>query len=66
MFDRLKKQVKIFSNPFLTGAVVLEISCFSEAERLYMLAKDTTVNDKTLTAVVLPEVLVRPIGYVFS
>lgn len=38
------------------GAVVLEISCFSEAERLYMLAKDTTVNDKPLTAVVLPEV----------
>ncbi|XP_034996340.2 diacylglycerol kinase theta [Zootoca vivipara] len=39
------------------GAVVLEISCFAEAERLYMLAKDTTVNDKQLTAVVLPEVL---------
>ncbi|CAI5796924.1 diacylglycerol kinase theta [Podarcis lilfordi] len=39
------------------GAVVLEISCFAEAERLYMLAKDTTVNDKPLTAVVIPEVL---------
>ncbi|XP_061490933.1 diacylglycerol kinase theta isoform X3 [Rhineura floridana] len=39
------------------GAVVLEISCFSEAERLYMLAKDTTVNDKPLTAVVIPKVL---------
>ncbi|XP_063150923.1 diacylglycerol kinase theta isoform X2 [Candoia aspera] len=39
------------------GAVVLEIACFSEAERLYMLAKDTSVNDKALTAVILPEVL---------
>ncbi|XP_074850653.1 diacylglycerol kinase theta [Carettochelys insculpta] len=39
------------------GAVVLEISCFSEAERIYMLAKDTTVNDKQLTATVIPEVL---------
>ncbi|KAM6469365.1 diacylglycerol kinase theta isoform 1-T1 [Liasis olivaceus] len=39
------------------GAVVLEISCFSEAERLYMLAKDTSVNDKALTAVILPEIL---------
>ncbi|KAH0628448.1 hypothetical protein JD844_009629 [Phrynosoma platyrhinos] len=38
------------------GAVVLEISCFAEAERLYMLAKDTTVNDKLLSAVVIPEV----------
>ncbi|XP_020662730.3 diacylglycerol kinase theta isoform X1 [Pogona vitticeps] len=39
------------------GAVVLEISCFSEAERLYMLAKETTVNEKPLSAVVVPEVL---------
>ncbi|KAM7165685.1 diacylglycerol kinase theta isoform 2-T2 [Macrochelys suwanniensis] len=39
------------------GAVVLEMSCFSEAERIYMLAKDTTVNDKQLTAAVIPEVL---------
>uniref|UniRef100_A0A8D0FMD9 Diacylglycerol kinase n=1 Tax=Strix occidentalis caurina TaxID=311401 RepID=A0A8D0FMD9_STROC len=38
------------------GAVVLEISCFSEAERIYMLVKDTTVNDKPLNAVVIPEV----------
>ena len=49
-------------NPFVIGAVVLEISCFSEAERLYMLAKDTTVNEKPLSAVVVPEVLVRPIA----
>ncbi|XP_075595483.1 diacylglycerol kinase theta isoform X3 [Balearica regulorum gibbericeps] len=39
------------------GAVVLEISCFSEAERIYMLVKDTTVNDKPLNAVVIPEVM---------
>uniref|UniRef100_A0A669QEN7 Diacylglycerol kinase n=1 Tax=Phasianus colchicus TaxID=9054 RepID=A0A669QEN7_PHACC len=41
------------------GAVVLEISCFSEAERIYMLVKDTTVNDKPLNAVVIPDVTVR-------
>ncbi|XP_019410758.1 PREDICTED: diacylglycerol kinase theta [Crocodylus porosus] len=39
------------------GSVVLEVSCFSEAERIYMLIKDTTVNDKQLHAVVIPEVL---------
>uniref|UniRef100_A0A8C6Y8U3 Diacylglycerol kinase n=1 Tax=Naja naja TaxID=35670 RepID=A0A8C6Y8U3_NAJNA len=38
-------------------AVVLEITCFSEAERLYMLVKDTFINDKALTAVILPEIL---------
>ncbi|XP_007056908.3 LOW QUALITY PROTEIN: diacylglycerol kinase theta [Chelonia mydas] len=41
----------------MQGAVVLEMSCFSEAERIYMLAKDTMVNDKQLTAAVIPEVL---------
>lgn len=39
------------------GAVVLQVSCFSEAERIYMLAKDTTVNNKTLTSLVIPEIL---------
>lgn len=48
-----------------TGAVVLEISCFSEAERIYMLVKDTTVNDKPLNAVVIPEVVVRD-GFEFK
>ncbi|XP_054665506.1 diacylglycerol kinase theta isoform X4 [Grus americana] len=43
------------------GAVVLEISCFSEAERIYMLVKDTTVNDKPLNAVVIPEVMASKI-----
>ncbi|XP_038626424.1 diacylglycerol kinase theta isoform X1 [Tachyglossus aculeatus] len=39
------------------GAVVLHISCFSEAERIYMLVRDITVNDKQLFGVVLPEVM---------
>lgn len=59
-------KLKIVSRPFITGAVVLEISCFSEAERLYMLAKDTTVNDKPLTAVVIPAVLVGSVGYMLG
>uniref|UniRef100_A0A8C9YYB7 Diacylglycerol kinase n=1 Tax=Sander lucioperca TaxID=283035 RepID=A0A8C9YYB7_SANLU len=44
------------------GAVALQISCFSEAERIYMLAKDTTVNSKTLTALVLPEIAHSELG----
>ncbi|KAM6980369.1 LOW QUALITY PROTEIN: diacylglycerol kinase theta [Aplochiton taeniatus] len=39
------------------GAVALQISCFSEAERIYMLAKDTTVNNKQLNVVVVPDIL---------
>nr|XP_046261239.1 diacylglycerol kinase theta [Scatophagus argus]XP_046261240.1 diacylglycerol kinase theta [Scatophagus argus] len=38
------------------GALVLQISCFSEAERIYMLAKDTTVNNKTLTSLIIPKI----------
>ncbi|XP_035525318.1 diacylglycerol kinase theta-like [Morone saxatilis] len=44
------------------GAVALQISCFSEAERIYMLAKDTTVNNKTLSSLVLPEILHNELG----
>uniref|UniRef100_A0A3Q3MTR5 Diacylglycerol kinase n=1 Tax=Labrus bergylta TaxID=56723 RepID=A0A3Q3MTR5_9LABR len=44
------------------GAVALQISCFSEAERIYMLAKDTTVNNKTLTSLVIPEILHKKLG----
>lgn len=40
------------------GAVVLDIGCFAEAERLYMLVRDTAVRGRPLTALVLPEVLV--------
>ncbi|KAM4048982.1 diacylglycerol kinase theta [Anomaloglossus baeobatrachus] len=38
------------------GAVLLQISCFSEAERIFMLAKDTTVNNKQLTATIIPHI----------
>ncbi|XP_069575615.1 diacylglycerol kinase theta [Brachyistius frenatus] len=38
------------------GAVALQISCFSEAERIYMLAKDTSISNKTLTSLVVPEI----------
>ncbi|XP_064415775.1 diacylglycerol kinase theta [Latimeria chalumnae] len=39
------------------GAVVLEISCSVEAERIFVLAKDTTFNNKQLSAVVIPELM---------
>ncbi|KAM4854143.1 diacylglycerol kinase theta [Thomomys bottae] len=39
------------------GAVVLDVSCFAEAERLYMLARDTVLQGQPLTALVLPDVL---------
>ncbi|XP_058157876.1 LOW QUALITY PROTEIN: diacylglycerol kinase theta [Dasypus novemcinctus] len=39
------------------GAVVLDVRCFTEAERLYMLARDTAVAGRPLTALVLPDVL---------
>ncbi|KAG7270190.1 hypothetical protein CRUP_016024 [Coryphaenoides rupestris] len=39
------------------GAVVLQISCFSEAERIYMLAKDTTVGGKQLSSLVIPHIM---------
>ncbi|XP_020031038.1 diacylglycerol kinase theta isoform X1 [Castor canadensis] len=39
------------------GAVVLDVTCFAEAERLYMLARDTAVHGRLLTALVLPDVL---------
>nr|XP_023687202.1 diacylglycerol kinase theta isoform X2 [Paramormyrops kingsleyae] len=39
------------------GVVVLQITCFSEAERIYMLAKDTTINGKQLYSLVIPEIM---------
>uniref|UniRef100_A0A8C1M2T0 Diacylglycerol kinase n=1 Tax=Cyprinus carpio TaxID=7962 RepID=A0A8C1M2T0_CYPCA len=39
------------------GAVVLQISCFSEAERIYMLAKDTSISGKQLYSLVIPEIM---------
>lgn len=44
----------------VSGVLALQISCFSEAERIYMLAKDTTINNRILTSLVLPEIQVRP------
>uniref|UniRef100_H3CAH6 Diacylglycerol kinase n=1 Tax=Tetraodon nigroviridis TaxID=99883 RepID=H3CAH6_TETNG len=41
------------------GVSALQISCFSEAERIYMLAKDTMVHNKTLTSLVVPEIQVQ-------
>ncbi|KAF5913809.1 hypothetical protein HPG69_014833, partial [Diceros bicornis minor] len=43
--------------PPAAGAVVLDVACFAEAERLYMLVKDTVVHGRLLTALVLPDVL---------
>lgn len=37
---------------------MLDVACFAEAERLYMLVRDTAVRGRPLTALVLPEVLV--------
>ncbi|KAM7389299.1 hypothetical protein PAMP_023284 [Pampus punctatissimus] len=44
------------------GAVALQISCFSEAERIYMLAKDTSVNSKPLSSHVIPEIMHNKLG----
>ncbi|XP_076842546.1 diacylglycerol kinase theta isoform X2 [Brachyhypopomus gauderio] len=41
------------------GAVALQISCFAEAERIYMLAKDTCINGKQLTSLVIPEIMIN-------
>uniref|UniRef100_A0A8C2EB26 Diacylglycerol kinase n=1 Tax=Cyprinus carpio TaxID=7962 RepID=A0A8C2EB26_CYPCA len=49
--------VHIMSALLFSGAVVLQISCFSEAERVYMLAKDTTISSKQLYSLVIPEIM---------
>ena len=54
----LKLAVACAHSPPATGAVVLDVACFAEAERLYMLVKDTAVHGRPLTALVLPDVLV--------
>ncbi|CAB1325330.1 unnamed protein product [Coregonus sp. 'balchen'] len=41
----------------IKSAVVVQISCFSEAERIYMLAKDTSVSNQQLTSLVIPEIM---------
>ena len=42
--------------------MVLDVACFAEAERLYMLVRDTSVRGRLLTALVLPDVLVSGAG----
>lgn len=37
---------------------MLDVTCFSEAERLYVLLKDVAVRGRLLTALVLPDLLV--------
>ncbi|XP_041845838.1 diacylglycerol kinase theta-like isoform X2 [Melanotaenia boesemani] len=44
------------------GAVALQISCFSEAERIYMLAKDTSISNKMLTSLVIPQIEHNKLG----
>ncbi|XP_066241439.1 diacylglycerol kinase theta [Saccopteryx leptura] len=39
------------------GALVLDVACFAEAERLYMVIRDTALQGRPLTALVLPDVL---------
>ncbi|XP_062381306.1 diacylglycerol kinase theta isoform X1 [Sardina pilchardus] len=39
------------------GAVALQISCFSEAERIFMLAKDSSIDGKQLTSLVIPQIM---------
>uniref|UniRef100_A0A4W3J134 Diacylglycerol kinase n=1 Tax=Callorhinchus milii TaxID=7868 RepID=A0A4W3J134_CALMI len=59
----LKKHLDIKSNLIslsyvyaIQGAVVLDISCFTEAERIYMLVKDIIIHDKQLTSIIIPEI----------
>ncbi|CAL1586858.1 unnamed protein product [Knipowitschia caucasica] len=41
------------------GWLSLQVSCFAEAERIFMLAKDTTVSNKQLTSLVCPLIQVE-------
>ncbi|XP_055102609.1 diacylglycerol kinase theta isoform X1 [Symphalangus syndactylus] len=45
------------SHVYSQGAVVLDVACFAEAERLYVLLKDMAVQGRLLTALVLPDLL---------
>lgn len=62
----LEQQLQIKSNLVSVNQVYgtqgwlsLHISCFSEAERIFMLAKDTTVSNKQLTSLVCPQIQVE-------
>lgn len=59
----IKSHLVTISNFYLNqGAVALQISCFAEAERIYMLAKDTSINNKTLTSLVIPGITHNTLG----
>lgn len=58
LVDEVHRTLTLSFGPHVAGAVILDVTCFSEAERLYMLARDTAVHGRPLTALVLPEVLV--------
>nr|XP_061832824.1 diacylglycerol kinase theta-like [Nerophis lumbriciformis] len=44
------------------GALALQMSCFSEAERVFMLAKDTSVDSKSLWSLVIPDITHDKLG----
>ncbi|OCT59255.1 diacylglycerol kinase theta [Xenopus laevis] len=52
--DKLVSVIPAYSQQ---GAVVLDILCFSEAERIFMLVKDTSINNKQLHGVVIPHIM---------
>uniref|UniRef100_A0A3Q3A8L9 Diacylglycerol kinase n=1 Tax=Kryptolebias marmoratus TaxID=37003 RepID=A0A3Q3A8L9_KRYMA len=58
----LQKHLAVKSEYSSAGAVALQISCFSEAERIYMLAKDTSVENKLLSSLVIPEIEHNKLG----
>uniref|UniRef100_A0A673IWS3 Diacylglycerol kinase n=1 Tax=Sinocyclocheilus rhinocerous TaxID=307959 RepID=A0A673IWS3_9TELE len=55
--EHLAVKSESVSAVLFSGAVVLQISCFSEAERIYMLAKDTSISGKQLYSLVIPEIM---------
>uniref|UniRef100_A0A672PZL2 Diacylglycerol kinase n=1 Tax=Sinocyclocheilus grahami TaxID=75366 RepID=A0A672PZL2_SINGR len=55
--EHLSVKSESVSAVLFSGAVVLQISCFSEAERIYMLAKDTSISGKQLYSLVIPEIM---------
>ncbi|XP_075869760.1 diacylglycerol kinase theta isoform X2 [Nelusetta ayraudi] len=45
------------------GAVALQVSCFSEAERLFMLARETVLDDeRSLTSLLIPHIQVQQLA----
>lgn len=58
LVDGVHRTSTLRFGPPVAGAVILDVTCFAEAERLYMLARDTAVHGRPLTALVLPDVLV--------